>query len=316
MKRLKLVEIVSEDNFYEYGYLNYNKDVKDAVGKGLMTARQHFELFGKKENRLQAAENSDQLNALKAEKHEKIRSFMREDMHFDETPHMYDYLVSDLKEEFNIVEYDLVSSHEYDRYGKDLIEKYKDGILLDCGAGNRPIYYTNVVNFEIVAYPSTDVRGVGEVLPFKDNSFDAIISIAVLEHVKDPFKCASEMARVLKPGGEIVCSVPFLQPYHGYPHHYYNMTRNGIRNLFEAHLEVDNVIVPKSLEPIWALNWFLNSWAKGLSEEARNELLDLRVRDLTVPIEELLEKEYVTELNENVKSEIAAGHTLLAHKAQ
>lgn len=75
--------------------------------------------------------------------------------------------------------------------------------------------------------------GVGEVLPFKNNSFDALISLAVLEHVKDPWRCVSEILRELKPGGEIICCVSFLQPFHGYPHYYYNMTAQGLKNIFD-----------------------------------------------------------------------------------
>ena len=82
----------------------------------------------------------------------------------------------------------------------ETIHRLQDGLILDCGAGRRPIYYSNVVNFEIVAYDTTDVRGVGESLPFETDSFDAVFSFAVLEHVKDPFRCASEICRVLKPG--------------------------------------------------------------------------------------------------------------------
>jgi len=87
-------------------------------------------------------------------------------------------------------------------------------LVLDCGAGFRDMYYPNVVNYEIVAYPTTDVLGVGEELPFKDNSFDVVISVAVLEHVRYPWRCADEIARVLKSGGTLVAMVPFLQPLH------------------------------------------------------------------------------------------------------
>jgi SAM-dependent methyltransferase len=63
-----------------------------------------------------------------------------------------------------------------------------------------------------------DVVGVGEELPFADEFLDTVISNAVLEHVKDPFRYEREMAHVLKPGGELFCAVPLLQPVHGYPH--------------------------------------------------------------------------------------------------
>jgi ubiquinone/menaquinone biosynthesis C-methylase UbiE len=123
------------------------------------------------------------------------------------------------------------------------------------------MYYTNVVNNEIVAYDTTDVLGVSEELPFTDNSFDAVLvlSLAVLEHVKDPFKCAAEISRIIKPGVSIYCVVPFLQPLHGYPHHYYNMSIQGLKNLFNDTLEIERQGIIASGLTIWILTWFLNS---------------------------------------------------------
>jgi predicted SAM-dependent methyltransferase len=91
-----------------------------------------------------------------------------------------------------------------------MIARHADGILLDCGAGQRNVYHDNVVNCEIVDYDSTDLTGISEKLPFKDSTVDGVISIAVLEQVRDPFASAAEMVRVLKPGGDIACEVPFL----------------------------------------------------------------------------------------------------------
>ncbi|MGZ3697159.1 MAG: methyltransferase domain-containing protein, partial [Bdellovibrionota bacterium] len=135
-----------------------------------------------------------------------------------------DFLTEEFKREFNIVPTSNVSANGYDGTAMNEIYRLHDKLILDCGAGFHSEYFENVVNYEIVAYDSTDVLGVGERLPFSDHSFDAVFSFAVLEHVKDPFLCARELMRVLKPGGYFYCEVPFLQPVHGYPHHYYNMT--------------------------------------------------------------------------------------------
>ena len=43
--------------------------------------------------------------------------------------------------------------------------------------------------------------GVGEALPYAETAFDAVVCVDVLEHVADLAKVASEVARVLRPGG-------------------------------------------------------------------------------------------------------------------
>jgi 2-polyprenyl-6-hydroxyphenyl methylase/3-demethylubiquinone-9 3-methyltransferase len=43
--------------------------------------------------------------------------------------------------------------------------------------------------------------GVGEQLPYADETFDALVCVDVLEHVADLAKTVREIARVLKPGG-------------------------------------------------------------------------------------------------------------------
>ncbi len=52
-------------------------------------------------------------------------------------------------------------------------------------------------------------------LPFADASFNVVVCCAVLEHVVDPFMMMKEVARVCRPGGAIVLTVPNI----GYVRH-------------------------------------------------------------------------------------------------
>ncbi|HSE29132.1 MAG TPA: methyltransferase domain-containing protein [Candidatus Saccharimonadales bacterium] len=58
-------------------------------------------------------------------------------------------------------------------------------------------------------------------LPFKNNSFDNHISFEVLEHIDDPEAFFKEAARVVKPKGKIILTVPFLYREHKMDFHRY-----------------------------------------------------------------------------------------------
>ncbi len=307
----------TEQNFDEEGYLLANPDVAEAVGKGQMASgRAHFEAFGRSEGRrIRTRVGAGwPITEAKKRKLERIRPLLRTDMGCVETPVFFDFLTAQLRAQFDIVDTAAVSSHGYDRYALDIVAKHEAGLVLDCGAGRRPEYFDNVVNFEIAAYETTDVRGVGEALPFVDDAFDAVLSLSVLEHVKDPFRCAGEIARVLKPGGALMCCVPFLQPLHGYPHHYYNMSAQGLRNLFQDHLAIDDVTVFAGTVPLWSLAWILRSWAAGLSGRTREDFLQMRVSDLMGDPVSHLDQPFVRELSNEKNLELASATVLFAHK--
>ncbi|MFF5258649.1 class I SAM-dependent methyltransferase [Actinomadura viridis] len=54
-------------------------------------------------------------------------------------------------------------------------------------------------------------------LPFRDGSFDAILSVCAIEHFEDGGRSLDEMARVLKPGGEIFMSADVLSRADAWP---------------------------------------------------------------------------------------------------
>ncbi len=79
---------------------------------------------------------------------------------------------------------------------------------------------TQNVDYKIFDTSTTynpDIIGDIHKLQFENNSIDAFICLAVLEHVENPILAMSEMYRCLKPGGKILIYVPFLFYYHNHP---------------------------------------------------------------------------------------------------
>jgi len=237
---------------------------------------------------------------------------------YSATPYSINFLTPDMAREFNIIPTSNVSYWGYDSHIDQIIRNNPDKLYLDCGAGLRSTYHDNVINFEIVDYYSTDVLGVNEKLPFADNSLDGVFSVAVLEHVQDPFRCAGEILRVLKPGGVLFCAVPFLQPVHGFPHHYYNMTRQGLLNLWKDRVRIEQVLVPMALHPIHGLQWMLRLYAEGLPAQQREDFKRMRIQDLLdVKIIEEWESgrhAFIHALPESAQVDIASGNVIIATK--
>jgi SAM-dependent methyltransferase len=306
-------EAVDPATFDENRYLAANPDVARAVAAGEFSCgRDHFARLGQREGRRQL--RRVQIPDLRARK----LALLRERLLDPEAPRdaggKYCFLDAETRERESLDDEIPVSENEYDAETIGLIESCADGLVLDVGAGLRSVYYSNVVNLEVKDYVTTDVMATADRLPFKDNSFDGVISIAVLEHVRDPFRCAREIARVLKPGGWLKCCVPFLQPLHGYPHHYFNMTHEGLRVLFEPWLAIERQEVTGATHPIWAISWQLRVWADSLPPASRKAFLKTRVEDLIrFPIP-MLEKPWARDMPMQTRFELAAATVLFARK--
>ncbi len=88
---------------------------------------------------------------------------------------------------------------------------------LEIGAGLRPrlplagtqfIDLSAAAVFELNAGGGRAVEGEITALPFGDGRFDLVAAFDVIEHVEDDRRVFGELARVLKPGGVLLCSVP------------------------------------------------------------------------------------------------------------
>lgn len=305
-------ELASEVNFDETLYLKSNPDVAASIRVGhFSSGREHFLKHGKREGR-KFRHGVEKIAEARKAKLKKIEPLLRRDMEMTQKEGKLNFLTSKLRKSMRIVSTDNISSHGY--AGKVLEMISRHDLVLDCGCGRRPEYFHNVINYEIVDYDTTDVIGVGEQLPFKDNSFDAVVSIAVLEHVRDPFICAQEISRVLKPGGELYCSVPFLQPYHGYPHHYFNATHQGIQRLFEDVLDIRDVSSGGAGHPIFTLHWLLRSWVHGLPDETKKQFTAMSIAEILASEPEIFLTHPISNLNAETLRELACSFEMTATK--
>ena len=118
----------------------------------------------------------------------------------------------------------IVADHVFDLLGA----LPPGGKLLDIGCGTgyflARLHETRPKNWELhgLEYDEQAVqfanrRVPGAVRPgsmtnieYPDGTFDLVLSLSVLEHVEDDDKALDEAARVLKPGGRLIISVPCL----------------------------------------------------------------------------------------------------------
>ena len=166
------------------------------------------------------------------------------------------------------------SANPYGQQALSLIEAHPDGWVLDCGSGSPERGFSNVVHLELFAFPEVDVVTDGQAIPFAGDTFDAILSEAVLEHVRDPQAYVDEIARVLKPDGLALFDAAFLQPYHGYPDHYFNMTRAGLRLVVEkSGLQVVSLAAGPHQHPMVSLSLMLNGFVSATADPDRKQAL-------------------------------------------
>ncbi|MEM1227819.1 MAG: class I SAM-dependent methyltransferase [Planctomycetota bacterium] len=119
------------------------------------------------------------------------------------------------------------------------IDEYATGRCLDAGSGRSPYRALlahrggSVVSIDIEDRSGPlDIQGDIQCMPqVASESFDTVLCSQVLEHVPRPWDAMAELARVLRPGGRVLLTVPHLSVIHEAPHDYFRYTRYGLAAL-------------------------------------------------------------------------------------
>jgi SAM-dependent methyltransferase len=119
------------------------------------------------------------------------------------------------------------------------------GRLLDVGCGHQPYrslllsppsHATDYIGLDLPdnLYQPPDLVWDGQQIPLPNASVDSVLLTEVLEHCPDPEAVLREIARVLKPGGFMFLTVPFIWPIHTVPYDEFRYTPFALRRLLEG----------------------------------------------------------------------------------
>ena len=116
------------------------------------------------------------------------------------------------------------------------------GVLVDVGCGKKPYeiifspYVTEYIGIDHQDSPhgvgAVDIVGDAYDTTLADNCCDVVLLTEVLEHLEEPKAALVEISRILKPGGLVICTVPFFWHIHEEPRDFYRYTEFGLSYLF------------------------------------------------------------------------------------
>lgn len=106
--------------------------------------------------------------------------------------------------------------------------------LVDFGCGSMP--YRQVVEATGATYIGADLDDVGDIhinadgtLPLSDGSVNTVLSIQVLEHIRNLDSYCGEIHRILKKDGVLLLSTHGSWLYHPHPEDHRRWTRTGLK---------------------------------------------------------------------------------------
>lgn len=157
------------------------------------------------------------------------------------------------------------------------INKYR-GLFLDFGCGRMPYREYIIQNSTIEKYIGLDIENQiyqkeskpdifwdGKRIPLDDGSIDTVMATEVFEHISDIESALSEIYRVLKPGGVLYFTVPYLWPLHDVPHDEYRYTPFSLQRHLKS-VGFSNIVIKPTGGWNAALAQMLGLWIAQLKD--------------------------------------------------
>lgn len=127
------------------------------------------------------------------------------------------------------------------------------GILLDLGCGPRPYfdlyasYFDSTIGADLPNTPfptrNIDIQCEATSVPLPDNHIDVILCTEVLHDIAEPDLFFDEVYRLLKPGGHLFLTSPFVVPIVDGTFDHYRYTETGLRyRISKSGLLVDEIM--------------------------------------------------------------------------
>jgi SAM-dependent methyltransferase len=142
------------------------------------------------------------------------------------------------------------------------------GKTLDVGCGSKPYqtlcHSSEYIGMELDTEENrkkklADCFYDGHRFPFEAETFDSAVASQVLEHVFNPEEFLGELCRVLKSGGLVLMTVPFIWDEHEQPADYARYSSFGLQSLLEAN-GFDVIVHTKTLTDIRVLFQLFNCY--------------------------------------------------------
>ncbi len=127
---------------------------------------------------------------------------------------------------------------------RDRASRYFSGQMIEIGCGTKAKgllvgeFVQEHIGLDHEDCPhdkaNIDLFGTAYQIPADHESFDCVLSTAVMEHLEEPQLALKEAFRVLRPGGFALYTMPLFWHLHEEPRDFFRYTQYGLRYLFEG----------------------------------------------------------------------------------